>query len=572
MPDAAPPSSPDAEAAACVPAAPPAKTTDETIKETFESIIIAFALAFIFRAFIVEAFVIPTGSMAPTLLGQHLRFTCEQCGFDYDTDASDRTEVGDGTITTTCPMCFWPNHAPPGTLAGSGDRILVQKYAYSFTEPRRWDVVVFKNPRYRISSGSSAPGPRQNYIKRLVGLPGEQVAILEGNLYVARDGEPFEIARKVDAQANPRWRDIQNTVWQPIYHSQYIPLDGGDGGRERRGRPWACPWVPDAGRWDTEDRRGYTLLEPDDQGRGRLRFRFEPPDAGRFGHGTAATRYPYNQTSDTFPSSRYAQRINNPRLTPWDAIEDIRLAVNARLPDAEAAIRLTTTARRAGEPEPLAAQITATGTAELRWGGDLIAGPIDIHGIKPGRTTRIELWHVDQAVLLWVGGKLVVDYRLDLSWDQVIRRPPIARVPDVAIEVTGASATLYQVHLDRDLFYGARDQHSGAAHGGFVRGGPERIASGTPMDLAENEFFVIGDNGPISDDARFWGQLTGQQPDIYPWVEALMFADDGRDHTGRVPRRLLVGRAFFVYYPAPFGLSPEAPGVFPNFGRMRLIY
>lgn len=39
------------------------------IKETIESILVAFILAFIFRAFVMEAFVIPTGSMAPTLLG-----------------------------------------------------------------------------------------------------------------------------------------------------------------------------------------------------------------------------------------------------------------------------------------------------------------------------------------------------------------------------------------------------------------------------------------------------------------------------------------------------------------------
>ena len=42
------------------------------VKEVVESIAIAFVLAFVFRAFVVEAFVIPTGSMAPTLLGKHM--------------------------------------------------------------------------------------------------------------------------------------------------------------------------------------------------------------------------------------------------------------------------------------------------------------------------------------------------------------------------------------------------------------------------------------------------------------------------------------------------------------------
>src|SRR5687768_9747451 len=62
--------------------------TARSIKETIESILIAFILAFVFRAFVVEAFVIPTGSMAPTLLGAHMRFTCEDCGYRFDSNLS----------------------------------------------------------------------------------------------------------------------------------------------------------------------------------------------------------------------------------------------------------------------------------------------------------------------------------------------------------------------------------------------------------------------------------------------------------------------------------------------------
>ena len=42
-----------------------------SIIDTLQSLLIAFILAFTFRGFVVEAFVIPTGSMAPTLLGAH---------------------------------------------------------------------------------------------------------------------------------------------------------------------------------------------------------------------------------------------------------------------------------------------------------------------------------------------------------------------------------------------------------------------------------------------------------------------------------------------------------------------
>ena len=43
----------------------------KAIRETVEAVVVAFILAFLFRTFEAEAFVIPTGSMAPTLMGQH---------------------------------------------------------------------------------------------------------------------------------------------------------------------------------------------------------------------------------------------------------------------------------------------------------------------------------------------------------------------------------------------------------------------------------------------------------------------------------------------------------------------
>src|SRR5438477_9142694 len=58
------------------------------VKETLESILVAFILAFIFRCFVVEPFVIPTGSMAPTLLGAHSRFQCPDCGYRFDVNYS----------------------------------------------------------------------------------------------------------------------------------------------------------------------------------------------------------------------------------------------------------------------------------------------------------------------------------------------------------------------------------------------------------------------------------------------------------------------------------------------------
>src|SRR5947209_787901 len=147
------------------------------VKETIESILVAFILAFVFRAFVVEAFVIPTGSMGPTLMGAHMRFDCPDCGYHFAVNFP--TKEGDGTDIpaaswrrddVTCPNCGYvfprdTNTASQQTPVYFGDRILVLKYRYLFRDPKRWDVVVFKSP-YERNRDPSDPKSIDNYIKR----------------------------------------------------------------------------------------------------------------------------------------------------------------------------------------------------------------------------------------------------------------------------------------------------------------------------------------------------------------------------------------------------------------------
>jgi signal peptidase I len=164
-------------------------------RETVEAFVVAFILALLFRAFIAEAFVIPTGSMAPTLMGAHKDLTCAQCEQQFQVGASKERRgprANDSVVAGICPNCRYlnnldlagnPNH---GTF--NGDRILVSKFAYTLNEPERFDVIVFKFPG----------NPKQNYIKRLVGLPNERLSIQYGDVYTAPlDGSSeAEILRK----------------------------------------------------------------------------------------------------------------------------------------------------------------------------------------------------------------------------------------------------------------------------------------------------------------------------------------------------------------------------------------
>src|SRR6478609_9443784 len=88
MPDESPTPTKAPPAAGAAALTPKTPNPEGSVKETIESILVAFILAFVFRAFVVEAFVIPTGSMAPTLMGAHMRFHCKDCGYRWDVNYS----------------------------------------------------------------------------------------------------------------------------------------------------------------------------------------------------------------------------------------------------------------------------------------------------------------------------------------------------------------------------------------------------------------------------------------------------------------------------------------------------
>ena len=250
------------------------------VREIAESVVIAFALAFLFRTFEAEAFVIPTGSMAPTLVGRHRDVDCPQCKFHFRVSAS--LEVDQGTeqeigavFAATCPQCgltscinpkvgtavaaqgrranppFSVFNSGPGqscqdTSWRNGNRILVSKFAYEFQQPRRWDVFVFRPPR----------DASKNYIKRLVGLPGETLRIYHGDLYRG----PYDPAAlfnpsTVQYQIERKPADKVLSMKQLVYDNDYVQDDMTRKGWPTRWSAW--PRRQDApataGAWRSND-------------------------------------------------------------------------------------------------------------------------------------------------------------------------------------------------------------------------------------------------------------------------------------------------------------------------------
>jgi len=194
---------------------PPSRHDGGGWRETIESVVIALVLAFLFRTFEAEAFVIPTGSMATTLMGRHKDVACTECGMAFKVNASGEVDKfgrlidrdGQSAIRAgVCPNCNFEVSfvSPDGQVTApsyKGDRILVAKQAYAAKDPQRWDVVVFRYPHEAAT----------NYIKRLVGLPGETVKIAQGDV-VTRTGnrEPFSIARKPPQKVAALLRNVHD--------------------------------------------------------------------------------------------------------------------------------------------------------------------------------------------------------------------------------------------------------------------------------------------------------------------------------------------------------------------------
>jgi len=99
--------------------APKRKDRASEIANTFEWLITAFILAFVFRAFVMEAFRIPTGSMADTLRGAHFRLRCVQCGYKHEhgyvPDVPDTVPAEEIPLPTAvkCPNCGHAQESTP---------------------------------------------------------------------------------------------------------------------------------------------------------------------------------------------------------------------------------------------------------------------------------------------------------------------------------------------------------------------------------------------------------------------------------------------------------------------------
>jgi signal peptidase I len=577
----------------------------QATRETVESIALAVILAFLFRAFVAEAFVIPTGSMAPTLMGQHKDVQCPECGYWYQAGASielddevndqrfleaGRTPPKSAVVATTCPICRYRqildlvSNANQKTF--SGDRILVSKFVYDFTPPERWDVIVFKYPF----------NAKQNFIKRLVGLPNEEILIKLGDVFVKQpDEDNFAIARKPDHKLTAMLQLVDDT--------RHVAKHLTEAGWPLRWQPWTAAGQDAPNAWSTDD-HGHTYATA-----GRpaedvwLRYRHIIPSdydweliedgrtppmlADRQGE-LVTDFYAYNAFTSVDrqylasydphkkPEEYARPMFGSASLSPfgtlgWHWVSDLALEGDVEVKGGQGELLFLLVK---GGVNYVCRIDIATGKATLSIDGGAVSfvgsdgtsvtAPVGQTRIQGEGTYRVRFSNIDAEIRLWVNEQRVeFDGATTYVPRDVLRPTTSAKDPgDLAplgIGTRGVALHVQRLRVLRDVYYVSTKGL--VAHEYKIPLREQRILEilhdprSWPdtelfesqdqfrMTLKDGQLFPLGDNSPQSSDARMW-----------------------QEHF--VDRDLLIGKALLIYWPHPW--YRPIPYL-PNFKRMRLI-
>ena len=410
------------------------------IRYNLEAFGVAILGAVLLKWFCIEAFAIPTSSMQPTLMGS----------FE----------------------------------AGVYDRLLVDKLTPAIRDPQRWDVTVFSYPLQK----------NQNYVKRLVGMPGEKLDIAGGNLYrveESEDGRVYETLRKPDR--------IQQDLWKEVYPARLLMRSGdtkslGEFFSTRPQRAWKEGAEPGSFTAELKPGRSYRLSFRDRVDGGMVNRVFDgyPTDTAK------AIRSGSGQGSlEIVPDVRIEATV-----TPTQKVDELTMAIEVHRPDF---------------PTLTYALAVAGGTAKFQV-LDADGKPQSEHSgfaceFPAGVATQLGFAHLDDELIAYRDGDEVM--RFDVS-DYHCRQgcelplgadgdsPEQRVVPMLLLEGDGEVA-IDGLTISRDLHY-TRVCSPGMGTG--------KLAPDALIAIPEGHYFMMGDNTLQSVDSRGWTALTlGVTPD-----------------------------------------------------------
>lgn len=453
-------------------------------RENLEALTMAVIVALVLKAFIIEVSKIPSGSMQPTLMGS--------------------------------------------PTAGVYDRVIVDKLAYRFRDPERFEIVVFKHPLERS----------RNMVKRIVGMPSEELLIRHGDLWTRPDADSeWTVLRRPSPVEEETWKLLPPLESGPKAWSEAAGTDGWrfqEDGFEARSSGTARFRELQTIRNDYAD--GYPAgvrKEAVAEGSANPRQGEEPVGDLRL-DGTALVEAGCVEVVIELEEgpNRYRFRIPGP-AAPAGSVAGVEIQDQPPVRDPET--------ERIVRPEPRFVEAEAG-------------------RLEAGEEYSFRVQNLDDQVRFQLDGEWIAESEVSHVANQNSR---------ISIRVEGTGAVLGDLRVYRDIFYL-----------------PAQGESETRFEIPAGHYVVLGDNTLNSADGREWQRAgyvldaddgesrvirgnwrPGESPsdpvreggekfvffrDV--WGERHQIPGDGRNPNERVrysqvPRELIHGRALAVFWP-----------------------
>ncbi len=396
------------------------------------------------RTVFLEPYGVPTGSMAPTLTGNHKCVECPRCSFVTRVGQKETMSIGGRKEliypNTICQNCGKDNLPVNTAVEIPGDRLLVDKNVYRLRVPRRWEVAVFICP----------VDQDKPYVKRVIGEPRESVYIRGGDVYI--DGR---LERKTIEQA----RECRVLV----FDNDYSPGSAG----------WPNRWLPNGTLPSTKTPTLPKWLN------------LYNSEVHVDGTGTELRSVGYTHVNiDTKQADVFRDTFsyNGISATLAPTVHDFFLASEVEVTDTNA-----------GQIVISLSDGADIGTVTLPTNGEKRDATLAIHDkgvvrtqviepLVPQKKYLVEMANVDRRITVTVNRTIVFQYDLDEMLNRAELSDPFK------LGALGSQVIFRKIKLYRDVYYRSSGQN------GVTE----------PFQLKEGEYFMLGDNSTESYDSRSW--------------------------------------------------------------------